>query len=385
MGRNTINEGPRYLDASYRTDSEGYDDGVTLDLSIADVSQLTNPTCLRSIGGSFEGASSRASNADGLEQEGRGPSEASSSQTSEAAAPLIALAMRARYTNSSDDYGNFAQKSFGERLVAPGTQSKWVPLTAPIEEDEGGGPDRNADSSDPAWDLRNIKARFAQRQAERENTAKKKTPERKTVGSNPKVWDQSELDGWEPFKTEQFQTSFGNETSQKDVVKSGPAQSETRLVVDKRARKGPVDPPPTLPTKAKVGGARDVSPTAARAKKSAPKTKVDPPSPKTPYSQQAALMSKLRSLKEARIRRNTTFVRKVPAARSNRPDIGASRPPSGFSSARQGNNVSSRRQSPTQYSEMRRRSNPEEEEHSISTMSSTKFGGEKFDGCLDLD
>jgi hypothetical protein len=34
---------------------------------------------------------------------------------------------------------------------------------------------------------------------------------------------------------------------------------------------------------------------------------------------------------------------------------------------------------------MRRRSNPEEEEHSISTMSSTKFGGEKFDGCLDLD
>jgi hypothetical protein len=382
MGRKTIKtERPRYLDASYRTDSEGYDDGVTLDLSIADVSQLTNPTCLRSKeGGSSEGTSSRASNADGVEQEGRGPSEASSSQTSEAAAPLIALAMRARYTNSSDDYGNFAQKSFGERL-APGTQSKWVPLTAPIEEDEGGGPDRNTDSSDPAWDLRNIKARFAQRQGERESTAKKTVPERKPAGSGLKVWDQSELDGWEPFKTEQFQASFGNDPSQKDVVESGRAQSEPRLV-EKRARKGPVDPPPTVPAKAKVGGALDASPTAARATESTPKTKAEPPGPKTPYSQQAALMSKLRSLKEARIRRNSTFLRKIPT-HSNRPD--ATRPPSGFSSARQGTNVLSRRQSPTQYSEMRRGRNPEEEEHSISTMSSTKFGGDKFDGCLDLD
>ena len=69
-----------------------FSDGVTLDVSIADVSGLTNPTCLLSKAGDSVSIQSPKS-ADLIESMAK-RSEASSSQTSEAAVPLIAKAMR---------------------------------------------------------------------------------------------------------------------------------------------------------------------------------------------------------------------------------------------------------------------------------------------------
>lgn len=83
-------------------DSE-FSDGVTLDLSIADVSNLTNPTALRctvSDDGEqiqsveSEHSSGERSKAKSICEAEAKRSEASSSQTSEAATPLIAKAMR---------------------------------------------------------------------------------------------------------------------------------------------------------------------------------------------------------------------------------------------------------------------------------------------------
>jgi len=90
------------FDSDTNTES-GFSDGVTLDVSIAEVSNLTSPTALVSrpvspgchhrSGESEDGDRSMSKSVDLIEAEAK-RSEASSSQTSEAAAPLIARAMR---------------------------------------------------------------------------------------------------------------------------------------------------------------------------------------------------------------------------------------------------------------------------------------------------
>ncbi|KAI2501063.1 hypothetical protein MHU86_13417 [Fragilaria crotonensis] len=374
-----------------RTDSEGYDDGVTLDLSIADVSCLTNPTCLRSKeDASLDGGSSRLSK-DREVADGRGPSEASSSQTSEAAAPLLALTMRAKFTNSSDDFGHFSQRSFADRLSSS-PQSKWIPLTSPIEENLVEAVEHTGDSSDPAWDLRNIKARFAERQAKKANKTR--------------VEEAGGADLWEPFEPFHFpETPVAFDSRQdkiglredygqggaitadelnlgKDNVVAGTPDLDIGAFQRPRSQqnqatnvhRGPVDPPPMGSSTPKRSIQFTKQPQAA-----IPTTQVTlnpQPFHLEPYSQHNALMSKLLSLREARIRRNTAFGRKE----SN---FGTSPPTqrkTAASIALQKQNVVT-----PQYLTVRSGTRPDEEEQSASTISSTRFGGRKFVDCLDVD
>ncbi|KAI2495970.1 hypothetical protein MHU86_18537 [Fragilaria crotonensis] len=97
--------------------------------------------------------------------------------------------MRAKFTNSSDDFGHFSQRSFADRLSSS-PQSKWIPLTSPIEENLVEAVEHTGDSSDPAWDLRNIKARFAERQAKKANKTR--------------VEEAGGADLWEPFEPFHF-------------------------------------------------------------------------------------------------------------------------------------------------------------------------------------
>lgn len=109
--------GAEYLDYSYEDDDC---DGVTLCPTASDVSSLSVPSCLRSVDASSETSyASRTSDEDTGAMESMsekqsttlGPSEASSSQTSEAAAPLIHStlgAMSMRFASSSDTTGTFS-------------------------------------------------------------------------------------------------------------------------------------------------------------------------------------------------------------------------------------------------------------------------------------
>ena len=404
-------EGPRVVHVNSRADSEGYDDGVTLDLSIAEVSCLTNPTCMLSKGDvSVDGTSSRVSkDMEVAEVEGLGPSEASSSQTSEAAAPLLALTMRTKFTNSSDDFGYFSQHSFGDRLSS-GTQSKWVPLTAPIEENMGGAMEHTGDMSDPAWDLRNIKARFAERQAKKAAKESKRTRTKDKLAWNAPLGGKNEIDRWEPFESLQFPEApsslamrekgglkddygpVGDDSHVPKTVggggdKRGTPQNSSDFDTlqqlqsqrDKcRANRGSADAPSTGSTKLKLANQiRNRSQVVVQAEKAPRKRHPAVPESTRPYSQHAVLMSKLLSLREARIQRTTAFSTKISVFPSSR--IGSRRTPSGFAPLRQPHFAS---QGQSQYSGGAR---GDDEEQSASTMSSTKFGGHKFEDCLDID
>jgi hypothetical protein len=347
-----------------RTDSEGYDDGVTLDLSIADVSGLTNPTCLRSKEDFSQGDSSspQSRDVDGLEIEGRGPSEASSSQTSEAAAPLLALTMRAKYANSSDDYGNFTLRPFGERLAC-NVRSKWAPLTSPIEEYVSIA-DCPEDASDPAWDLRIITERF---------------PETSTCRSD-KIKDSGTgvsrgNDSWEQFDLSAFQERSDDIDKGEGVEKIGfgntmrvgkgfstVSLAQNAITSGDTSNRLQVDAPPTAAFNHRIDPAsQPESPPAVvrsrQAQESISPDVVDSTFPAS--SKHAALISKLRSLREARIRRNRLFARKSSSTKMTRL-------------------VNVR----VQQSMGR---NVEDEEQSSSTMSSTRFGGHNFKDCLAVD
>lgn len=171
------------LDSTSRTDSEGFDDGVTLDLSIADVSQLTNPTCLQSKedpndysindddDSSDRSLSGQRTNK--LEIDGRGPSEASSSQTSEAAAPLIARTMK-RFAHSDDGSSKSMDRAHKWEPIIPvideTSDSTWqgyprqgmmttsrVPQETHVNDP---GMEEKKPMDEAAWDLRNITSSF---------------------------------------------------------------------------------------------------------------------------------------------------------------------------------------------------------------------------------
>ena len=374
-------------------ESEGYDDGVTLDLSIADVSCLTNPTCLRSKeGASLDGASSRFSK-DMEVADGPGPSEASSSQTSEAAAPLLSLTMRAKFTNSSDDFGYFSQRSFADRLSAD-SQTKWIPLTSPIEENLVDAIEHTGDSSDPAWDLRNIKARFAERQA-------KKSSKHNTRAWKTRMEGGGGADRWEPFESFRFPETpitFNSGQDKVDVVEdsrpgdgvavdgslgrgtvgAGLPNSKLGAFQGSRSQQdrtkvylGSVDPPPTGSPTAK---------SSIETNNPAVQTPLvplkPPPYPLEPHSKHNALMSKLLSLREARLRRNSAFARKK--SNGGPPRTGQNRTAAAI--AMQTQNVVA-----PHYQKAHAGSRPDDEERSASTLSSTRFGGHKFVDCLDVD
>jgi len=132
-GRTTTEERTLYYEddengESSESGSDEFSDGVTLDLSIAEVSNLTNPTALISRTGersvatdAGESSDRSARSVDMIESEAK-RSEASSSQTSEAAAPLIAKAMRMR--PMSDEMSVSVNSFFAKRALIANHWSK---------------------------------------------------------------------------------------------------------------------------------------------------------------------------------------------------------------------------------------------------------------------
>ena len=170
---------PRYLpDPGHKDEKESsestseFSDGVTLDLSIADVSCLTTPTALLSKAGDKSVATaeeeqsatlSAKASSDMVESEAK-RSEASSSQTSEAAAPLIAKAMR--MAPMSDDLSTdsfFAVRA----LIANhwGKTSGWdnAARDPPIKEepsDEHQDIDFHKEEASIGWDAERVATSF---------------------------------------------------------------------------------------------------------------------------------------------------------------------------------------------------------------------------------
>jgi hypothetical protein len=156
-----------------KSDSD-YSDGVTLDVSIADVSCLTNPTALRSKeGNSFQSASHSSSKssivADLMETEAK-QSEASSSQTSEAAAPLLAAALGLR--RSSDDASVF-EGFFSARFLS-NSISRWENLAKgeSSTRDELEYVNKQDVGTDNGWDLQHVHDRLSPASFKKEGFAK---------------------------------------------------------------------------------------------------------------------------------------------------------------------------------------------------------------------
>ena len=179
------------------TDSE-YDDGVTLDLSIAEISQLTNPTCIQSkdeggVESSSEASSEHTSDVNrGSNVEGKHPSEASSSQTSEAAAPLIA---RMRFSDDASGSANSGKGAFPSRARSFPTAPRWEPLTPVV--DETTEPTRQSPdgTQETAWSPDEIQTTFPV-----ESNVEPEAAERN------KVWQPFQGESWESSPS--FGTSF---------------------------------------------------------------------------------------------------------------------------------------------------------------------------------
>jgi hypothetical protein len=167
-----------------------YSSGVTLDLSIADVSCLTNPTAFVSkVGDFFENETLRKQNAsvthsnpflskshlcsDTIKASAK-RSEASSSQPSEAAAPLIARAMRLRpmsdelsagdslFAGGALDAGQWDQPRGHYFAPAPFTSRAPVPLALSIEKSNLTSQSATEDFSmkNTGWDLADVNSLF---------------------------------------------------------------------------------------------------------------------------------------------------------------------------------------------------------------------------------
>jgi hypothetical protein len=186
-----------YDDMNSCSEASEFSDGVTLDLSIADVSNLTNPTAIVSkLGGkgqddnrseSSEGAGEAARkrkekrNHDLIDYEAK-QSEASSSQTSEAAAPLLARALRAFPLSDEVSTDSFfrkrmlvAKQQWNDRLdyqrLESGTEN--AKEDDSIFNDDLGG----------IWDIRQVESLFPIATSNNFCEAKRI----------------SELDDWQPF------------------------------------------------------------------------------------------------------------------------------------------------------------------------------------------
>mmetsp|Transcript_28819 Transcript_28819/g.43521 ORF Transcript_28819/g.43521 Transcript_28819/m.43521 type:complete len:1126 (+) Transcript_28819:171-3548(+) len=301
---------------SERTDNDGYEDGVTLDLSISEVSVLTTPTCIRS----REELSTVSRQSSDL----RVLSEASSDQTSEAATPLLAMSLRSKYLNSSDDFGNFANRNFSDRLAVTNNNSKWTPLTTPINEKMGD----TEKSEDLAWSFGDTAFDYLQMEKE--------------SGDENSVWQPSwgSLDesGWQSFETwnADIQSNLANivgkqSNGDKRDNEGKEKNSQSRHFLPK------IGPVPIPKYKENGEGLTTKSTTLS-----------------------SAFMNKLQSLREARIRRNSRLL--ISKLSKNRNQVQSGSPPAGSDKC---NRV---------------------DVHSVSQQgSSTHFGGDHFANCLEIE
>ena len=435
-------------DGSSGTDG-GYDDGVTLDLSIADVSQLTNPTCLQSKEGgaaesSSEGDGSSEHTSDvgrGANTDGKGPSEASSSQASEAAVPLIA---RMKFSDDTSSV-NSAKGVFPGRSKSVQHSARWEPLTPVVDETEVAreSPDGTHES---AWSPDEINATFPV-----------ESNFGSTLAAGDKLWQPFQAENWDnspafrsnwtpPSNVDLFETTVSEATSFGRLSENTPVRrntarrasphgdrvvSPTGVPSPEETKRSPLQGSPftrTHPTRSEpkrnfaVPAQSSLSQHARDGVEAAPRS--SPTQPATPrssatkvtavsresasssppasagISKQALLMSKLRSLKEARMRRNaaagfhrSSVYPSEPQTSSQRPPTGNARgsPPAsaltpflrpGFVSSRP-----SRSTNMNQYCERRPESSPitMDDEQSASTKSSTQFGGHVFVESLEID
>jgi hypothetical protein len=163
------------------SESSEFSDGVTLDMSIADVSNLTNPTAL--ISKLESGTIDEDQNRSGMSDDERPSnnrdlqfirkkrdvdleakqSEASSSQTSEAAAPLLARAMRTFPLSDEISTDSFfkkcaitAKQQWNTRLDSNRNKS----TSAPFEEKSKDDDSHDGSDLEGIWDIRQVESLF---------------------------------------------------------------------------------------------------------------------------------------------------------------------------------------------------------------------------------
>ena len=161
------------------SESSEFSDGVTLDLSIADVSNLTNPTALISkLGGhNYEEDQTRSEmssderpldhrNSTRNKRDNGGDakqSEASSSQTSEAAAPLLARAMRSFPLSdeiSTDSFFRSRANAAKKQWNTISHSNRSMPSYALFEENSNDDDSRFGSDVDGIWDIRQVESLF---------------------------------------------------------------------------------------------------------------------------------------------------------------------------------------------------------------------------------
>jgi hypothetical protein len=460
-------ESCRVSDAGTSGTGSEFDDGVTLDLSIAEISQLTNPTCLRSQAGGTDsdcGAASDHTSAAG-EQVGKGPSEASSSQPSEAMVPLIA---RMRFSDDGSASVHSAKGASNGRL----DDLKWEPLTAvdettrtpptekehesawspddvnatfpvsashfdaafaagdklwqPLQADNWeASPSFRTDWTPPAidpYETPTSEARLSDATPIRRNTNFIPTARDDSHRSSPIQGDargRPSSRGFRPsseskmspingalfrrthptrYETNRKEQGVASETTPKERAAVSTSPSQTASNIDETFPRS--SPPshihglntPTVPATPRSSPLQPLE-GAASDQEAAPSTRGSPPPTSSGSSKHALLLSKLRSMKEARMRRNAAsgFIKNsiYPSERqSRRPPTGNARTspttsalapflrPS-FGSPRQ-----TRSPNATQY---RRPEHTVDDEYSTSTNRSLDFGGHKFTDSLDVD
>jgi len=247
------------------------DDGVTLDLSIAEVSGLTNPTFLRSkedASGEYSSTATSYHNSRVCVPEhhdGRGPSEASSSQPSEAATPLLTMALRSKFVNSSDDfyYTPFGRSS-GMLVELNGEES-----------------DDSRDNS--AWDPDVFGKRVSSLISHTQDNL---------TGQGWMAFQEQELsDKWENFGSSNFmhQARWKEESSsaQNLIAQRDEARSQTTI--------NSLDPQGMVPNFEPINEPIQWASSAGQGHT-------------VGQSKHKALISKLRSLKEARVRRSSRLM-----------------------------------------------------------------------------
>mmetsp|Transcript_5254 Transcript_5254/g.7588 ORF Transcript_5254/g.7588 Transcript_5254/m.7588 type:complete len:1153 (-) Transcript_5254:227-3685(-) len=311
-----------------RADRDGYEDGVTLDLSISDVSGLTTPTCIRS----KEELSTISRQSSDL----RVFSEASSSQTSEAATPLLAMSLHSRYFNSSDDCGYFAHRSFGERLT-PANHSKWTPITTPINE-------KRVDTEkveDCTWLFGNAESDPGQVQKEN--------------ADDDSVWQASwgSLDesGWQSFET------WNIEVQSKSLdVNHGDQIQRAEIGEERNSRLQEIKNESISRAELKHKNSFE----NALVTRSDPTIEDEKEFKSKSNTVSSVFMSKLQLLREARIRRNSAFLKSKFSKNRNQAHSGS--PFAGSTTSCKSG------------------------EHSAShSEASTYFGGDHFSKCLEID
>jgi hypothetical protein len=252
---------PEIDQASVAGSGSEFSDGVTLDISIAEVSNLTNPTALVSktddksiatveeeeedegvVKETEQPKLASSKDADPIETEAK-RSEASSSQLSEAAAPLIAKAMRLHPMSddlSADSF--FAGEAFlskhwskksGWDLGLRGSErssgrtkgsSGYAPSIEEVEEDEEEkkeeeelGQDDTKDSTKDGWDLRWVESSFP--------------------GKESSAGDMFDFDsGWQPFPPDPFASNaFSSKGSDANFSVSSRSESGVNVSTTSRS------------------------------------------------------------------------------------------------------------------------------------------------------